>query len=102
MAPADTPASPSKPFSFGRLVPLLVLVAGLVVFFALDLQRYISFEVLRENREVLLTWVQQKGILAGLISAQIALRAELRRAVAERRPLPWLPSPSATPAPSPT
>jgi uncharacterized membrane protein YdjX (TVP38/TMEM64 family) len=67
MAPADTPASPSKPFSFGRLVPLLVLIAGLVVFFALDLQRYISFEVLRENREVLLTWVQQKGILAGLI-----------------------------------
>lgn len=67
MAPADTPASPSKPFSFGRLVPLLVLVAGLVVFFALDLQRYISFEVLRENREVLRTWVQQKGILAGLI-----------------------------------
>jgi len=37
------------------------------VFFALGLQRYISFEVLRENREVLLTWVQQKGILAGLI-----------------------------------
>jgi uncharacterized membrane protein YdjX (TVP38/TMEM64 family) len=67
MAPADTPASPSKPFSFGRLVPLLVLIAGLVVFFVLDLQRYISFEVLRENREVLRTWVQQKGILAGLI-----------------------------------
>lgn len=67
MAQVDTPASPSKPFSFGRLVPLLVLVAGLVVFFALDLQRYISFEVLRENREVLLTWVQQKGLLAGLI-----------------------------------
>jgi uncharacterized membrane protein YdjX (TVP38/TMEM64 family) len=67
MAPAETPVSPSKPFSFGRLVPLLVLVAGLVVFFALGLQRYISFEVLRENREALLTWVQQKGILAGLI-----------------------------------
>jgi uncharacterized membrane protein YdjX (TVP38/TMEM64 family) len=67
MAQADTPASPSRPFSLGRLVPLLVLVAGLVVFFALGLQRYISFEVLRENREALLTWVQQKGILAGLI-----------------------------------
>lgn len=67
MAQADTPASPSKPFSVGRLVPLLVLIAGLVGFFALGLQRYISFEVLRENREVLLTWVQQKGILAGLL-----------------------------------
>jgi uncharacterized membrane protein YdjX (TVP38/TMEM64 family) len=67
MAQADTPASPSKPFSLGRLVPLLILVAGLVVFFALGLQRYISFEVLRENREALLTWVQQKGLLAGLI-----------------------------------
>ena len=45
-----------------RLVPLLVLIAGLVVFFALGLQRYISFEVLRENREALLDWVARQGI----------------------------------------
>ncbi len=66
MAQADTPTSQPKSFSLGRLVPLLVLVAGLVLFFAFGLQRYLSFEVLRENRETLLTWVQQKGLLAAL------------------------------------
>jgi uncharacterized membrane protein YdjX (TVP38/TMEM64 family) len=48
-----------------------VLIAGLVVFFALGLQRYISFEVLRENREALLAWVQQKGLLAAIIYIMI-------------------------------
>lgn len=67
MAQADPPVSQQpKSFSFGRLVPLLVLVAGLVLFFALGLQKYLSFEVLRDNREALLTWVQQKGLLAAL------------------------------------
>jgi uncharacterized membrane protein YdjX (TVP38/TMEM64 family) len=66
MAPTETPASSSPSFSFKRLIPLLILVAGLVVFFALGLHRYISFEVLRENREVLLNWVQQNGVLAAL------------------------------------
>ena len=32
-----------------RYLPLLVPVAGLVAFFALDLGRYVSFEVLREK-----------------------------------------------------
>jgi len=49
-----------------RYLPLLVPVAGLVVFFALDLGRYVSFEVLRENRVTLLTWVQNAGVLAVL------------------------------------
>jgi uncharacterized membrane protein YdjX (TVP38/TMEM64 family) len=66
MAPTGTPASSTPSFSFKRLIPLLVLVAGLVIFFALGLHRYISFEVLRENRETLLNWVQQNGLLAAL------------------------------------
>lgn len=60
------PAS-SPSFSFKRLIPLLVLVAGLVVFFALGLHRYLRFEVLRDHREVLLYWVQQNGLLAALV-----------------------------------
>jgi uncharacterized membrane protein YdjX (TVP38/TMEM64 family) len=71
MAHADMPALSTKSFSVGRLVPFLVLIAGLVVFFALGLQRYISFEVLRENREALLAWVQQKGLLAAIIYIMI-------------------------------
>ncbi len=67
MAQADSPATPAKSFSFGRLIPLLVLIAGLVVFFALGLHRYISFDVLRANREALLAWVQSWGLLAGLV-----------------------------------
>lgn len=66
MAHADMPVSSTTSFSIGRLVPFLVLITGLVVFFALGLQRYISFEVLRENREALLAWVQQKGLLAAI------------------------------------
>ncbi|ETW93201.1 MAG: membrane protein [Candidatus Entotheonella factor] len=67
MAQTETQASASPSFSFKRLIPLLVLVAGLVVFFALGLHRYISFEVLRDNREALLNWVQQNGLLAALV-----------------------------------
>jgi uncharacterized membrane protein YdjX (TVP38/TMEM64 family) len=67
MALTDTQSASSPPFSFKRLLPLLVLVAGLVVFFALDLHRYLSFEVLRDNREALLNWVRQNGLLAALV-----------------------------------
>ena len=47
-----------------RLLPILVLVAGLVVFFALGLDRYVSFEALRENREWLVAQVERHGVLA--------------------------------------
>jgi uncharacterized membrane protein YdjX (TVP38/TMEM64 family) len=55
-----------KPFAWKRLIPLLVLVAGLVAFFALGLNRYITFQTLRENRQALLTWVQTAGTLAAV------------------------------------
>lgn len=67
MAQTESTTSSSPSFSFKKLIPLLILVAGLVVFFALGLQRYISFEVLRDNRVALLSWVQQNGLLAALI-----------------------------------
>jgi uncharacterized membrane protein YdjX (TVP38/TMEM64 family) len=49
-----------------RLLPLLILIAGLVAFFAFDLDRYLSFEVLRENRQLLRAWVHEAGMLAAL------------------------------------
>ncbi len=67
MTQTKSPTASSPSFSFKKLIPLLVLVAGLVVFFALGLHRYISFEVLRDNREALLSWVQQNGLLAALL-----------------------------------
>lgn len=42
---------------FRRTVPLLVLIAGLVLFFALGLERYLSFEALRLHRLELTGWV---------------------------------------------
>ncbi len=53
-------------FSFRRLLPLLVLVAGLLAFFAFDLDRYVSFDALRQHRGELLAFVAQHGLWAGL------------------------------------
>ncbi len=60
----DQPKAPG--FSFRRLLPLLVLVAGLLAFFAFDLDRYVSFDVLRQHRNELLAFVAQHGFWAGL------------------------------------
>ena len=54
-------------FSYRRLVPVLVLVAGLVVFFALGLERYLSFDTLREHRTTLRAWVETSGVRAALL-----------------------------------
>jgi uncharacterized membrane protein YdjX (TVP38/TMEM64 family) len=42
------------------------LVAGLVAFFILGLNRYLSFETLREHHVALRTWVETYGVLAPL------------------------------------
>jgi uncharacterized membrane protein YdjX (TVP38/TMEM64 family) len=44
-----------------------VLVAGLVVFFALDLERYLSFDTLREHRSTLRAWVETSGVRTALL-----------------------------------
>ncbi len=66
MNDATTPPATTT-FSFARLIPVVILVAGLVAFFALGLNRYVSFSVLRDNREALLTWVQHQGFLAAIV-----------------------------------
>ena len=52
--------------SWQRLLPLLLLIAGLVAFFALGLNRYLTFETLRENRAWLLQEVADSAITATL------------------------------------
>jgi uncharacterized membrane protein YdjX (TVP38/TMEM64 family) len=48
------------------MAPLLVLIAGLITFFALGLHRYVSFKALSEHREMLLDFVARHSIGAGL------------------------------------
>ncbi|MEE8270209.1 MAG: TVP38/TMEM64 family protein [Alphaproteobacteria bacterium] len=55
-------ASPLK-----RFLPIIILVAGLVVFFALGLDDYVGFDVLRENRMALADNVAANSLLASLI-----------------------------------
>jgi len=49
------------------MAPPLVLVAGLAAFFALDLNRYLSFSALGEHRATLLAWVGSHSLLAPVI-----------------------------------
>ncbi|MDQ2695879.1 MAG: TVP38/TMEM64 family protein [Pseudomonadota bacterium] len=61
------PQADAKPgFSLKRLLPLLILIAGLVLFLALGLHNYISFNTLQEHRETLAGWVEEHAVLAGL------------------------------------
>ena len=57
----------AKPFTWRRLIPILVFVAGLVAFFALGLERYLSIDALRQHRSVLRAWVETSGLLAALV-----------------------------------
>ena len=61
------PPSVTKPFMWRRLIPVLVFVAGLVAFFALGLERYLSIDALRQHRSVLRAWVETSGLLAALV-----------------------------------
>ncbi len=62
--PAPEPSSPG--FSVRRLLPLAVLVAGLIAFFALGLDRYATLDTLRDNRQALTLWVADHLLLAAL------------------------------------
>jgi len=51
-------------FSLGKLAPLAILAAGLAAFFALDLGQYVTLDTLKENREVLQTFVAENAAIA--------------------------------------
>jgi len=64
MMSEPTGGSAGKPRSLRRLVPLIALAVGFVLFFALDLDRFLSFDALREHREWLIAQVAAHGLLA--------------------------------------
>lgn len=61
--PADRPDE-SAAFSPARLIPILVLIGGLIAFFALGLDRYVTLDTLEKNRQLLADWVSDAGALA--------------------------------------
>lgn len=62
----DRDDSGKSAFSWQRMIPLLVLAAGLVAFFAFGLDDYLTFETLRENRAWLLQQVADSALLAAV------------------------------------
>ena len=66
--PTDTPSAETKTsgLRLSRLLPLGVLAAGIAAFFALGLDQYVSFEALREHRDVLVDFVAYNPLLAPL------------------------------------
>ncbi len=54
-------------FSWLRLLPVAVLIAGAVAFWHFNLDEYVSFETLREQRQWLTASVAEYGILAALV-----------------------------------
>ena len=64
----DQPDKSGNTTSLGmRILPLGILIVGLGAFFALGLQDYVSFEVLRDNRQQLVAFVGDSGWIAGLL-----------------------------------
>lgn len=49
-----------------RLLPLGLLLCGLAAFFAFDLDRFVSFQALAENRDLLQGWVTDHPVAARL------------------------------------
>lgn len=50
-----------------RWLPLLVLIGLSVLFFSLHLDKYLSFNALRENHALLIAWTQTHYFIAPLI-----------------------------------
>ncbi len=50
-----------------RALPIAVLAVGLILFFALGLNRYFSFETLHDHRGILIERVEELGLLAPLL-----------------------------------
>lgn len=58
-----------------RLLPVVVLAAGLIAFFAFDLDRFITLDALKTHRAFLQGWVVSQGALGWLIFGLIYLGA---------------------------
>ena len=58
---------PHRRRAAARFIPLVVLVAGLVAFFALGLDRYVTFQALCHHRDALVAWVGDNPLLAPVV-----------------------------------
>ncbi len=58
---------PATGFPYKRLVPLVVLGAGIAAFFGLGLNKYLTFDELRQNREALTSLVAAMPVLSILV-----------------------------------
>ena len=65
-ATASGAARPQARFSLARLWPLAALGLAIAAAFALDLDRYLTFEALRDNRQMLSAFVADNMLLAAL------------------------------------
>ena len=59
------PAPKGRPWR--RILPLALLVAGLIAFFAFGLDDYVSFDMLHQHREALMEFVADYGVLAVIL-----------------------------------
>lgn len=50
-----------------RLLPLAIIGVGIAAFFILDLDRFLSFDALKDNRDFLQTWTAENTALAAII-----------------------------------
>ncbi|MCK5777238.1 MAG: TVP38/TMEM64 family protein [Rhodospirillales bacterium] len=62
----DKAASAASP-TLRRLWPLVAVVAAMAAIFIFDLDRFLSFQALKENREFLVQWTNENRVLAALI-----------------------------------
>jgi uncharacterized membrane protein YdjX (TVP38/TMEM64 family) len=60
-------SKPPARFNVKRLIPLVVLGAGIAAFFALGLDKYLTFDALRHNRETLTSFVSTMPLLSVLL-----------------------------------
>lgn len=65
-ADADVHAPAAAGFSPWRLVPIAVMAAGFTAAFAFDLDRFLSLDALKQNRDALLEWRADHELLAAL------------------------------------
>jgi uncharacterized membrane protein YdjX (TVP38/TMEM64 family) len=65
--PQDEKEAAPGGFSYRRLVPVVILLAGLAAFFAFGLNQYLSFDALRDNRAWLLAEVAESAVLAAAV-----------------------------------
>lgn len=61
------PVPSREPGTLSKLWPLALVVAGIAAFFVFGLDRYLSFEALKENRVFLKAWTAEHQILAALL-----------------------------------